>query len=161
MIDELKEQKIKRLDELNELIDDADQFKRSRPFHCTLLVQNEIGLKNLYKLISHAHIDYFYRVPRIPRSLLVNLRDGLLIGSACAEREIFDALLSKSVDEVEEMAHFYDFLEVHPPEVYSPLIEREIVQTEAQILDVIRNVIILGERTGIPVVATGNVHYLD
>src|SRR5690625_2979050 len=161
MIAELHEKEIFQIDELNDHLDKSDSYKRSRPFHCTILVQNETGLKNLYKLISHAHIDYFYRVPRIPRFLLTKLRNGLLVGSGCAEGEIFDALLSKSVDEVEELAHYYDFLEVHPPEVYAPLIEREVIQTEAQILDVIRNVIMLGERTSIPVVATGNVHYIE
>src|SRR5690625_103003 len=161
MIAELHEKEIFQIDELNDHLDENDSYKRSRPFHCTILVQNETGLKNLYKLISQSLTDYFYRVPRIPRSLLTKLRDGLLIGSACDEREIFDALLSKSVDEVEELAHFYDFLEVHPPEIYAPLIEREVVQTEAQILDIIRNVVTLGERTSIPVVATGNVHYVE
>ena len=161
MIAELHEKEIFQIDELNDHLDENDSYKRSRPFHCTILVQNETGLKNLYKLISQSLTDYFYRVPRIPRSLLTKLRDGLLIGSACDEGEIFDALLSKSVDEVEELAHFYDFLEVHPPEIYAPLIEREVVQTEAQILDIIRNVVTLGERTSIPVVATGNVHYVE
>src|SRR5690625_149311 len=161
MIAELHEKEIFQIDELNDHLDENDSYKRSRPFHCTILVQNETGLKNLYKLISQSITDYFYRVPRIPRSFVTKLPVGLLIGSACDEGEIFDALLSKSIDEVEELAHFYDFLEVHPPEIYAPLIEREVVQTEAQILDIIRNVVTLGERTSIPVVATGNVHYVE
>src|SRR5699024_5822049 len=103
----------------------------------------------------------FYRVPRIPRSLLNEMREGLLIGSACDDGEIFDTLLSKSIDEVEDIAAFYDYIEVQPPENYAHLIERELVQTEAQILDIIRNIIELGKVTNKPVVATGNAHYID
>src|SRR5699024_11645856 len=69
--------------QLNNHIGEGDAYKRGRPSHCILLAQNEIGLKNIFKLVSHAHIDYFYRVPRIPRSLLERLRDGVLIVSFC------------------------------------------------------------------------------
>lgn len=161
LVEQLKEREIMHLNELNDHIGEGDSYKRGRPFHCTLLVQNETGLKNLYKLVSYSHTDYFYRVPRIPRSLLNEHREGLLIGSACDEGEIFDALLQKSVDEVEELARYYDYLEVQPPQNYYPLIERELLQNESQIIEVIRGVLELGKRTEIPVVATGNVHYIE
>ena len=161
LVERLAEEEIDNVQQLNDHMGEGDSYKHSRPFHCVLLAQNEIGLKNLYKLVSYAHTKYFYRVPRIPRSLLTELREGILVGSACDEGEVFETLLQKSIDEAEEVAEFYDYIEVQPPENYYPLIERELVQTEAQIIDVIRNIVELGERTNKDVVATGNVHYID
>src|SRR5690606_20328371 len=86
---------------------------------------------------------------------------GLFVGSACDQGEVFETLIQKSVDEAEEIADFYDYLEVQPPENYYHLIERELVQTEAQIIDIIRNIIELGKRTNKLVVATGNVHHVE
>ncbi|HLR72170.1 MAG TPA: PolC-type DNA polymerase III, partial [Pseudogracilibacillus sp.] len=161
LVERLAEEEIDNVQQLNDHMGEGDSYKHSRPFHCVLLAQNEIGLKNLYKLVSYAHTKYFYRVPRIPRSLLTELREGILVGSACDEGEVFETLLQKSIDEAEEVAEFYDYIEVQPPENYYPLIERELVQTEAQIIDVIRKIVELGERTNKDVVATGNVHYID
>lgn len=161
LTERLEEKEINNLNQLNDHIGEGDSYQHSRPYHCILLAKNEIGLKNLYKLISYSHTEYFYRVPRIPRSLLTKMREGLFIGSACDQGEIFETLIQKSVDEAEEIADFYDFLEVQPPENYYHLIEREIVQTEAQIIDIIRNIIELGKRTNKIVVATGNVHHIE
>src|SRR5690625_1397354 len=161
LVQKLFEKEIVNHNQLNNHMGEGKAYQNSRPHHCILLAQNEQGLKNLYKLVSYSHINYFYRVPRIPRSLLESLRDGLLVGSACNEGEVFEALLQKSVDEAIEIANFYDYLEVQPPENYSYLIENEIVQNEAQILDIIRKIVELGKETNIPVVATGNVHYIE
>lgn len=161
LVERLKEDEITNVKQLNERNGEDRRYDQARPFHATLLVQNEIGLKNLYKLVSLAHTEYFHRVPRIPRSVLNEHREGILVGSACSEGEIFDALMSKPLDEVEELATFYDFLEVQPIEQYYPLIERDVIHNEAQIIEIIRSLIELGERTNIPVVATGNVHHLD
>src|SRR5690625_3265023 len=161
MVELLKEKEITNLDELNEHIYDEDSYQRSRPFHCILLAKNEVGLKNLYKLVSLSHIEYFYRVPRIPRSVLNKHREGLLVGSACEDGEIFETLLQKSIDEVIDIASFYDYLEIQPPANYQHLIEMEIVQNQAQIIDAIKNVVELGNRANKPVVATGNLHYID
>src|SRR5690625_4943370 len=161
MVKSLLEKDVTDLAELNEQTDDIDSYQHARPFHCTILAQNEVGLKNLYKLVSLSHVEFFYRVPRIPRSVLNKYREGLLVGSACEEGEIFDSLLSKPVDELIEMANFYDYLEVQAPENYAHLIEMEIVQTEAQIMETIKKVVELGGRANKPVVATGNVHYIE
>lgn len=161
LIDILAEREIVKLSQLNDHIGEGDAYQRSFPFHCTLLVQNEIGLKNLYKLVSLAHTKYFYRVPRIPRSVLQAHREGILVGSACSAGEVFEALIQKPIEEVEEIAQFYDFLEVQPLEQYNPLIEKEVVPNEAQIMQIVRAIVELGERTNIPVVATGNVHHLE
>ncbi|WP_217585574.1 PolC-type DNA polymerase III [Lentibacillus saliphilus] len=146
---------------LNDHMGEGDAYQRSRPYHCTLLAQNQEGLKNIYKLVSHAHIDYFYRVPRIPRSLLQKLRTGILVGSGCDKGEVFETMMQKSADAAERVAQFYDYIEVQPPENYSHLRGMDLVQSDAQILDIISKLVKLGERIDKPVVATGNVHYID
>ncbi|MBA2873955.1 PolC-type DNA polymerase III [Thermaerobacillus caldiproteolyticus] len=147
-------------DEFNERSRQATSYQRSRPFHVTLLAQNDVGLKNLFKLVSLAHVQYFYRVPRIPRSVLQQHREGILVGSGCDKGEVFDNMIQKAPEEVEEIAKFYDFLEVHPPEVYKPLIEMDYVKDEEMLKEIISKIVSLGEKLNIPVVATGNVHYL-
>ncbi len=80
-------------------------------------------------------MNYFYRVPRVPRSLLKKYREGLLVGSACDKGEVFEAMMQKSPEEVEEIAEFYDYIEVMPPEVYHHLVELELVRDEEQLKD--------------------------
>src|SRR5699024_11435111 len=104
---------------------------------------------------------YFDRMLRITLTLLNKRREWHLGGSSCDEEEVFETLISKSVEEAEEIASYYDYLEVQPPENYRHLLDREVVQTEAQIIDIINNIVELGKRTDIPVVATGNVHNID
>ncbi len=152
---------IRRHDEFNLHIGGGDSYKRARPSHCTILVKDSVGLKNLFKLVSHSHTETFYRVPRIPRSVLQRHREGLLIGSGCDKGEVFEGLMQKPLDEVEQIAKFYDYLEVHPKPVYQHLIELELVRDEWNLEDIIRKMMKLGKKTGIPVVATGNVHYID
>ena len=81
--------------------------------------QTDVGLKNLFKFVSYSHLNYFYRVPRIPRSQLEKYREGILVGSACDKGEVFEGMMQKGPEEVEEIAEFYDYLEVMPPEVYN------------------------------------------
>jgi DNA polymerase-3 subunit alpha (Gram-positive type) len=157
----LGEREIDNVMQLNDHMGEGDSYQHGRPSHCILLVQNEVGLKNLYKLVSYANIKYFYRVPRIPRSILAKHRDGLLIGSACDQGEVFENLMQKSIDEVEEIATFYDYLEVQPPENYAHLIDKELVQHEGQIIEIIKKIIELGKRLDKKVVATGNAHYIE
>ncbi len=149
------------LDDFNKNVGEGDAYKRSRPSHCTLLATTDEGLKNLFKLVSYSHLDYFYRVPRIPRSLLVKHRKGLIVGSGCDKGEVFEALMQKSLEEAEEVASFYDYLELHPKPVYSHLIELELIRDEWNLEDIMRKMVKLGKKTGLPVVATGNVHYID
>lgn len=136
-------------------------WQRTRPFHCTILAKNQTGLKNLYKLVSLSHIDYFYRTARIPRSQLEKHREGLVIGSGCDKGEVFEGMMQKSPDEVEEIAKFYDYLEVQPLENYYHLIEKELVTDEQALREIVTNIVELGEKLQVPVVATGNVHYLN
>lgn len=161
MKDAATEKGIEYLDDFNKNIGEGDAYKRSRPSHCTLLATDDEGLKNLFKLVSISHMEYFYRVPRIPRSLLMKYRKGLLVGSGCDKGEVFEGLMQKSMEEVEEIAGFYDYLELHPKPAYSHLIELELVRDEWNLEDIMRKMIKLGKKVGLPVCATGNVHYID
>ncbi|MGH2067304.1 exonuclease domain-containing protein, partial [Aerococcus sp. L_4] len=117
-------------DELNKDVGKGDAYKQGRPFHAILLAKNQTGLKDLFKLVSASNIDYYYRVPRIPRSLLSSHRENLLVGSACAGGEVFEALMQKGKVEAEQKAGFYDYLELQPKAVYKPLILDELIQDE-------------------------------
>ena len=156
-----EEKGITYLDDFNKHIGEGDTYKRARPSHCTLIATDNEGMKNLFKLVSYSHMDYFYRMPRIPRSLLVKHRKGLLVGSGCANGEVFEGLMQKSPEEVEEIAKFYDYLEIHPKAVYSHLIESEMIRDEWNMEDIMRKLMKLGKTVNLPVCATGNVHYLD
>ncbi|GKU82507.1 hypothetical protein NCCP28_19030 [Niallia sp. NCCP-28] len=161
MLKDAAEKGITNHNQLNDNMGQGNAYQRARPYHCTVLAQTEIGLKNLFKLVSIAHINYFYRVPRIPRSVLQKYREGLLIGSACDKGEVFEAMMQKAPEEVEEIAPFYDYIEVMPKEVYAHLIEMELVNDEKALEEIITNIVHLGDKLEIPVAATGNVHYVN
>ena len=158
--DAVKEKDIAFHDDFNKYVGGGDSYKRSRPTHCTILAQTQDGLKNMFKLISEAHTETFYRVPRIKRSSLQKYREGLLVGSGCSDGEFFTAVMQKSVDEAMEVAKFYDYLEVHPKGVYKPLLERELIKDEWNMEDIVRKVVKIGKKLDKPVIATGNVHYI-
>ncbi len=159
MLKDAQEKGIVNHNQLNENMGQGNAYQRARPYHCTLLAQNDVGLKNLFKLVSISHLNYFYRVPRLPRSVLQKHREGLLVGSGCDKGEVFESMMQKAPEEVEGVAPFYDYLEVMPKEVYAHLIEMELVQNEKALEEIIGNIVKLGEKLDIPVVATGNVHY--
>ncbi|MGD6816132.1 PolC-type DNA polymerase III [Metabacillus sp. 113a] len=161
MLKDSFEKGIQYHDELNNNMGQGNAFQRSRPYHATLLAANDTGLKNLFKLVSLSHIQYFYRVPRIPRSVLQKHREGLIIGSGCDKGEVFEGMMQKSPEEVEETAKFYDYLEIQPPEVYQHLIQLEYVKDRDALFEIMTNIADLGKKLGKPVAATGNVHYLN
>ena len=161
MLSDAAEKEIEYHDQLNDHMGQGNAYQRSRPYHCTLLAQTDVGLKNLFKLISLAHLQYFYRVPRIPRSQIEKYREGILIGSACDKGEVFEGMMQKGPEEVEKIAEFYDYLEVQPKEVYQHLMELELIKDEKSLEEIIENIVKLGDKLNIPVVATGNVHYLN
>lgn len=147
--------------QLNERTGEGDAYKRARPFHATILATTQEGLKNLFKLVSISNVNYFFRTPRIPRSELTKYREGLIVGTACSNGEVFEAMMQKGYDEAKKKARFYDYIEMMPKEVYAPLIERELVRNEKDLEEIMRNLIQIGEELDKPVVATGNVHYLN
>ncbi|MBL3641914.1 PolC-type DNA polymerase III [Peribacillus frigoritolerans] len=161
MLKDAMEKEITHHDQLNDNMGKGNAYQRSRPSHCTLIAQTQAGLKNLFKLISISHIDYFYRVPRLPRSQLKKYREGILVGSGCDKGEVFEGMMQKGFEEVVDIAEFYDYLEIHPKEVYQHLIELEYVRDDKSLETIISNIVKLGEKLDKPVVATGNVHYLD
>lgn len=147
-------------DDFNKNIGGGDSYKRARPTHCTVLAKNNDGLKNMFKMLSESNTQTYFRMPRVKRSTLQRYREGLVVGSGCSKGEFFTAVMQKSLDEAMKIAKFYDYLEVHPPAVYAPLVESELIKDEANMQDIIRKVIQVGEKLDKPVIATGNVHYL-
>ena len=162
---------IRHAGEVNEAISGVDP-KKTRPYHLIILAQNLKGLKNLYKLISWSHLHNFYKRPRITRTKLMEYREGLLIGSACEQGELFKAVReNRSFDKLCEMAKFYDFLEIQPlgnnrfmlrPQKgkNGEMIPPE-VKSEEQLRDFNRTIVRLGEKLNIPVCATCDVHFMD
>lgn len=130
-------------------------------FHAVALAKNLTGLKNLYKLVSLSHIDYFNYVPRIPKSVFQDYREGLLLSSACQDGEVFQGIIKNySRKKLKEIASFYDYLEIQPVNNNLNLIPDYFVSIK-EIQDVNRKIIDLGDKLNLPVVATGDVHYLD
>ena len=152
---------ITNLNHINDYIGQGESYKRSRPTHATLLVSSNEGLKNLYHLVSIGLTEYFYRTPRIPIRVLEEYRKGILVGSGCSEGDVFTAMMQTGYDEAKELAKKYDFLEIMPKESYLHLKERELVKSEKDLEEILTNIVKLGEELDIPVVATGNVHYLN
>ena len=149
------------LEQLNTDLVSEDSYKKSRVKHATLYVQNQTGLKNIFKLVSLSNVSYFEGVARIPRTVLDEYREGIIVGSACADGEVFDTLLSHGIDKAVEVAKYYDFIEVMPPAIYAPLIAKDLIKDEVAIEQLIRDLIEVANRLDKPVLATGNVHYIN
>lgn len=144
-----------------------EEIKADRYYHCILLVKNKVGLKNLYKLISSSNIDYFHKKPRMPKSLIQERREGLIIGSACSEGELYHAFLTgASHEKLVDIASFYDYLEIQPVgnNEYMITSQRdgcENINSFADIQRINRAIITLGDELGKKTVATGDVHFLN
>ncbi len=115
----------------------------------------------MFKIVSLSNVDYFYRVPRVPRTQLEKFRDGIIVGSACSSGEVFTAMMQKGMDEARQKARFYDYLEVQPKRAYAPLIESGLIADNENLEKIITNMVKLGDELKRPVVATGDVHYLN
>ncbi len=147
--------------ELNSVLAGGDP-KRIKYHHMIILVRNSVGLKNLYKLVSKAHIDYYFRKPRIPKSELMKHREGLIIGSACEQGELYQAILQgREWGDLLDIASFYDYLEIQPNGNNMFMIRNNIVPNEAKLNDINKTIIKIADRLGKPVVATGDVHFLN
>lgn len=136
--------------------------KHSRLNHIVLIATTQAGMKNLYRLVSHAHIDFFHSKPQIPKSLLRLYREGLLLGSACEQGELYQALLkNKSEEEVRSIAAWYDYLEIQPLANNAFMLREGIVPDEDVLRAYNARIVQLGKEFNKPVVATGDVHFLE
>ncbi len=147
---------------------DPEIVKRQHMFHCILLIRNETGRVNLYRMISDSHLKYYFKKPRIPKSELMKHREGIIVGSACVMGELFQAILEDRSDEtIADIVSFYDYLEIQPRDNNRFLLDEKMrdrypdIRTEEDLLNLNRRIVNLGETFGKPVAATGDVHFLD
>lgn len=146
---------------VNEQLGQRLDYTKLETYHIILLVQNYTGLQNLYRMVSATHLDYFYKKPRLPKSLLRKYREGILVGSACEAGELYRAVLDQKPKEViKEIASFYDILEIQPLENNHFLIEKGKVRSREDLMEINRSILALGKEMNKPVVATGDVHFL-
>ena len=161
MIKKLMDRNIERISDIKTLISKEDIHKYGRPYHVTLLAKNQVGLKNLFRLVSLSNTKYLYKTPRILRSEIINNREGLLIGSSCANGEIFTLARSKSDDETNALMSFYDYIEIQPLSIYNYLVDLHDFANEMELQNHVEKIIRIALDNKKIVVATGDVHQLD
>ena len=160
MLKKLSNRNIEKMSDLKKIVSKEEIHKYGRSHHINILVKNKVGLKNLFKIVSQANTTYLYKTPRILRSVVNELREGLLIGSGCYESEVFSEAKSKSDDELSNIIRFYDYVEVQPMECYDHLIQTGDFGTKVELAANIEKIVRVTEEAGKIIVATGDVHHL-
>jgi DNA polymerase-3 subunit alpha (Gram-positive type) len=159
----LQNKNINNLEQLEKYSNEATKnVKKLKYYHAIILAKNLVGLRNLYELISKSHIDYFFRKPRIPKSVYLNYKEGLLIGSACEAGELYKAVLdNKPKEEIDKLVDFYDYLEIQPLMNNEFMIRNGRVKDKDELIDINKKIIALGEEHNKLVVGTCDVHFLN
>ena len=146
----------------DEIPEGEEAWKKIKPYHAIILTQNQKGLRNLYELISISHIQYFHKRPRILQSVFEKYREGLILGSACEQGELYKAILqNKPQEKIEKIAKYYDYLEIQPLGNDEFMIRDGIVPDKEALKEINRKIVSLGEKFGKLVVATCDVHFMD
>ena len=160
MLLKLNDRNFETIADIDKLVSKDEIHRYGRTFHVNILAKNKVGLKNLFKIVSFANTKYLYKTPRILKSEIEKLREGLLIGSGCYESEVFIEARSKSDEELTNIINFYDYVEVQPVDCYDHLIQSGDFENKALLIEHIKKIIRNTESTGKLVVATGDVHHL-
>lgn len=160
MMKKLNDRNIEKISDLDKLVSKNEIHKYGRAYHVNLIAKNKTGLKNLFKIISLANTTYLYKTPRILRSKLNELREGILIGSGCYESEVFIEARSKSEEELTNIINFYDYVEVQAPECYGHLLQMGDFGSEQELLEHLKKIIRVTKEAGKIMVATGDVHHI-
>ncbi|MBQ8720164.1 MAG: PolC-type DNA polymerase III [Clostridia bacterium] len=162
MMDRLKSEGIGDFERMVDAMSENCDPLKLPSYHIILFAKNKEGLKNLYHLISSSYLDYYKRTPRMPKTLLEQYRDGIIIGSACEAGELYRAILSgKTEQEIEEIASFYDYLEIQPISNNRFLIAKREVEGDEELRDINRKICALGKKLSKPVCATCDAHFLN
>ena len=157
----IKKKGAEKLSDVNMILGDID-YTKLRTNHVTLIAKNQIGVKNLYKIVSDAHVNHFYRAPRILKSVLEEYKEGIIIGSACEAGEVFQAVKqNKSDEDLERIISLYDYIEVMPIDNNRFMIDKGEVKDEEELRDLNRRMIEVAKNFGKIPVATGDVHFID
>lgn len=161
-INELKNNGIYNVVDVNTYLKNKVDIKKMPSYHVIILVKNQKGLKNLYEMVSKSNLEYYHRNPRIPKSLLTQMRDGLLIGSACEQGEVFRAIVANyDNNKLNDIINFYDYLEIQPIGNNEFLIEKGEVKNIDELKKINKRIFDLGKQNNKPVVATCDVHFLE
>ena len=165
LMEKLEEMQISTLDEINTSLAGKVDIKSLKTYHCILLVETQEGMQNLYNIISKSHLDYFYKRPRVPKSLIQKYRKGLLVGSACEAGELYRAILDEpygfDLNEINKIINFYDYLEIQPLGNNDFLLRNNMVQSVEDLKYINKTIVELGKRNNKPTVATCDVHFLN
>lgn len=165
LVDMLEENGVKNVDDINIYSSRTVNYSKLKSYHTIILVKNLKGLRNLYELISMSHLEFYHKQPRIPKTRLMQHRDGLIVGSACEAGELYRALLDmKPKEQIENIVGFYDYLEIQPVGNNMFMIDSDRVPAVNSVDDIKnfnRKIVQLGEEYNKPVVATCDCHFID